>query len=355
MKRLVSSNKGYYYAIFAAILFGASTPSAKTLIGQIHPWLLAGLLYLGSSFGLIIISSIRRYSSIQFLKEASLTKRDWKWLLIAVIFGGILSPVLLMLGLARISGSVASLLLNLESVFTALIAWVIFKEFVDKRLVFGMLLIVIGSFILSWPGVPKVENFIGILFIAGSCLLWGIDNNVTRKISASDPLNIALVKCLIAGITNTCLAFLWIRVLPTPKIFIVSIIVGFIGYGLSLYFYVLGLRYVGAARTGAYFSIAPFIGAILAIICLNESITIQFIFASILMWFGIYLHLTEHHEHEHTHEELEHSHLHTHDEHHEHQHIVNDPKGEPHTHLHKHNTLRHKHPHYPDIHHQHKH
>lgn len=348
-------NLGYLYAILAAILFGASTPGAKILVGQVDPWLLAGLLYLGSAIGLIIIFSIQAISNKEKLKEASLKYGDLGWLAGAVLLGGIIGPVFLMMGLIKTSASSASLLLNLESVFTALVAWFAFKEHTDRKIVLGMLSTVVGSFILTWNGNLEIQNLFGAAFIAGACLCWAVDNNLTRKISAANPFQIAMIKSLIAGLTNTTLALIWGAILPGYFMLAAAGVVGLVGYGLSLLFFIFGLRYIGTARTSAYFSLAPFVGAAIAIVFLHEPFTLQLAIASIFMGFGIWLHLTEHHSHEHIHEELVHEHRHSHDEHHQHKHLPTDPLGEPHTHMHKHMPLTHSHPHYPDIHHRHRH
>lgn len=348
-------NPGYIYAILSAILFGASTPAAKILLGKIDPWLLAGLLYLGSAIGLLVVFSFQTFSTKTAIKEASLKYKDVKWLASAIVLGGIIGPIFLMVGLVTTPASSASLLLNLESVFTALIAWFIFKEHVSFSIGLGMLSIVIGSFILSWKGNLNYQNLLGIWLIAGACLCWAVDNNLTRKISAANPLQIAMIKSLIAGLTNTLFAIIWGAKIPSYGVITLASIVGFLGYGLSLLFFILGLRFIGTARTGAYFSLAPFVGAVFAILFLHEAITFQLILASFFMAFGIWLHLAEYHSHEHQHEELEHEHRHIHDEHHQHKHLPTDPVGEPHTHWHKHEPMRHSHPHFPDIHHRHKH
>lgn len=351
----LSLNLGAFYAILAALLFGASTPAAKLLLSKMDPLLLAGLLYLGSAIGLFLIFSISVFTKKIAPKEASLTVSDWKWLGGVILLGGIIGPVLLMVGLLSTPASSASLFLNLESVLTVLIAWFAFKEHIDRKIVLGMLFIVIGSFVLSWQGNLNREQLLGPLLIAGACLCWAIDNNLTRKISASNPLQIAMIKSFIAGLTNTTLAIILGALLPRYLMLIAAGIVGFIGYGLSLTLFILGLRHIGTARTGAYFSLAPFVGAALAIIFLGDPITLKLVLASIFMGMGIWLHLTEHHSHEHQHEALEHDHLHVHDDHHQHEHLPTDPKGQLHSHIHKQKAMLHSHPHYPDIHHRHKH
>jgi drug/metabolite transporter (DMT)-like permease len=346
--------QGYIYAILAAILFGVSTPAAKLLLGIIDPWLLAGILYLGSAIGLFIVFSLQRFLKQTTLNEAALKYRDWKWLLCIIFIGGILGPVFLMIGLTKVPASSASLFLNLESVFTALLAWFVFNEYVDYKIALGMLSIVIGSLILSWKG-NLTQNIQGPMLIAGACLCWAIDNNLTRKISGSNPVQIAMIKSFIAGLINTSFAVFYGLLLPDYLILFTAGTIGFISYGLSLILFIFGLRYIGAARTGAYFSLAPFVGASFAIAFLEDSISTQFILASAFMGIGSWLHLTEYHSHEHQHEELQHEHTHVHDEHHQHNHLLPETKKNPYSHLHQHKSIRHKHPHYPDIHHRHKH
>ena len=340
-------------ALAAAALFGMSTPFAKLLLGQgTNPWLLAGLLYLGSGLGLGAVLLLRRGS--KNAAEAPLRRADLPWLLLVILAGGVIGPLLLMLGLDRTPASAAALLLNLEGLATMAIAWLVFRENVDRRLLLGALAILVGAVLLSWQGGPASASW-GALLIAGACLAWGIDNNLTRKLSGSDPVQIAATKGLAAGIVNLCLAFAMGASLPSFPLVAGSAVVGFLGYGVSLVLFVLALRYLGSARTGAYFSSAPFIGAILAILMFGEPVTVRLILAAVLMGLGLYLHLVERHEHEHVHEALDHEHRHVHDTHHQHVHEPDDPTGEPHSHWHHHPPMRHKHPHYPDLHHRHGH
>ena len=337
-------------AIGAAILFGGSTPFAKQLVGNVSPLLLAGLLYLGSGIGLGLFKLIRDRNW-----HSGLSKNEWGWLLGAIFFGGILAPILLMTGLTQISASTASLLLNLESVLTAVLAWVFFKEHTDKRIVLGMFMIVAGGVLLSLSKQTELGNWTGAVTIAAACLCWAIDNNLTRKISSSDSLFIAASKGLTSGTVNISLAFIIGLTFPTWHTINYALIVGFLGYGVSLVLFVLALRGLGTARTGAYFSTAPFIGAAIAIIFFHEPTTTSFWIAAFLMGIGVWIHLTENHEHTHTHEVLYHNHVHTHDEHHQHKHDFTWDGKEPHTHPHEHEPLKHSHQHYPDIHHRHKH
>jgi drug/metabolite transporter (DMT)-like permease len=340
------------HALLAAALFGASTPFAKLLVGDTSPVLLAGLLYLGSGIGLALFRLVRD----QGWKSSGLSRSEWPWLLGAILFGGVLGPVALMFGLMTTSGSTASLLLNLEAVLTAVIAWVVFRENADRRIVLGMLAIIAGGVVLSWPtGESVASGWVGPLLIAVACLCWAIDNNLTRKVSASDAVFIASTKGLLAGTFNTLLAFSMGATMQNTASTLATMAIGLFGYGISLVLFVLALRGLGTARTGAYFSTAPFIGAAVALILLGESTSPMFWLAVVLMAWGVWLHLTEHHEHEHEHDPMEHRHQHVHDEHHQHTHDFDWDNNKPHDHWHKHPALTHKHPHFPDIHHRHPH
>lgn len=342
---------GVPFALGAAVLFGASTPLSKFLLGSIDPWMLAGLLYLGAGFGLFAVRIFRRASGWE-TTEATLPRAEYPWLALVVVVGGIIGPLLLMFGLSRTSASQASLLLNLEGLATMGIAWLVFRENVDRRLLVGAFAILCGAVLLAWDGV-QFRFDVGGLLIAGACFAWGIDNNLTRKLSSADPVQIAMIKGLVAGCVNLLLAVSLGAEFPSSEIIGAAAIVGFFGIGVSLVMFMLGLRHLGTARTGAYFSLAPFIGAILAILLLQEPVTTQLAIAGALMALGLWLHLAERHEHEHMHNELEHEHRHVHDAHHKHTH--EDEVTEPHSHWHGHKPIRHKHPHYPDFHYRHTH
>ncbi len=345
-------------ALAAAVLFGASTPGAKLLLGDVSPWMLAGLLYLGSGAGLAVLAVARRLMGVRSA-EAPLRKADLPWLAAVVLAGGAIGPALLMLGLARVPATSASLLLNAEGIATMLIAWLVFHENADRRIVLGACAILAGAALISWqPGTPMgAGGFggMGALFILGACLAWGIDNNLSRRLSSTDPVQIAMIKGLVAGTVNLSLAWSLGGHLPPPASLAGAAVIGFAGYGASLVLFLLGLRHLGAARTGAYFSLAPFIGALLAVLVLGESVTWPLLIAGLLMGLGLYLHLAERHAHEHTHEMMEHEHAHVHDAHHQHEHGPDDPPGEPHSHPHGHESLTHSHAHYPDLHHRHRH
>jgi drug/metabolite transporter (DMT)-like permease len=347
------NRKGIVLALLSAALFGASTPIAKLLLGAVDPWLLAGLLYLGSGIGLGCLMVMQRLRAAP-PAEAKLTRGDLPWLAGAVIGGGVIGPVLLMFGLLSTEASTAALMLNLEGLATMGIAWLVFRENVNRRLLLGAAAIVAGAVLLSWQGGP-VGFGAGALAIAGACLAWGIDNNLTRKLSAADPIQIAAIKGLVAGSINLVLALWQGARRPAVPVLVDAAAVGFFGYGLSLVLFIFALRHLGAARTGAYFSTSPFIGALLGVVILGDAITAQLIAAAVLMGIGVWLHITEAHEHEHIHEPTAHEHAHEHDAHHRHVHGPNDPAGEPHAHWHQHARLIHRHPHYPDLHHRHSH
>jgi drug/metabolite transporter (DMT)-like permease len=350
--RIPVPSKGALLALAAAALFGASTPLAKVLLGDgVDPWLLAGILYGGSGLGLGAWLVLRRASG-RAHGEASLKMADLPWLALVVLTGGVAGPVLLMVGLAHSAASTTALLLNLEGLATMAIAWLVFRENVDRRLLIGAAAILAGAVVLSWsPGAVGLGW--GAAAIAGACAMWGIDNNLTRKLSSADPVQIAAIKGLAAGGVNLTLAMMRHAPLPRAELAGAGALLGLAGYGLSLVLFVLALRHLGTARTGAYFSTAPFLGAVLALALFDEPISPALIAAALLMAIGVWLHLTEVHEHEHAHETLDHSHRHTHDVHHQHDHAAGDPPGEPHSHPHRHKPLRHSHAHYPDLHHRH--
>jgi len=315
-------------ALGAAILFGASTPFAKQLLGDglatSSPFLLAGLLYLGSGIGLTLLRLLRDKG----WQATGLPKHEWPWLLGAIAFGGVLGPVLLMVGLAHTTAATASLFLNLESVLTA---------------------------VLAWPTGEAAGSGFGTLALAGAGLAWAIDNNLTRKVSASDALFIAGSKGLVAGCVNTGLGLALGAAWPSSGLLASALSIGFLGYGLSLVLFVLALRSLGAARTGAYFSTAPFVGVALSMAVFAEPTSAAFLLAAALMASGVWLHLTERHAHDHEHTAFSHGHRHRHDAHHQHTHDFEWDGQEPHTHEHQHANLKHHHAHFPDFHHQHSH
>jgi drug/metabolite transporter (DMT)-like permease len=343
------------FALGAAALFGLSAPAGKALLAVTDPWLLAGLLYLGSGLSLGAYRAARGLRSRRSTREATLSRHDWPWFGAAILTGGVIAPILLMFGLSRVSAAEASLMLNVEGVFTAVVAWVVFREHVNGRIAGGMVAISLGALLLAWDPGQTVKISPGALLVAGACLGWAIDNNLTRKVSASDPLQIASVKGLVAGAVNVAIAVSLGASLPGFKTVLLAGLLGLVSYGVSLVLFVLALRGLGAGRTSAYFSTAPFVGAVLGVIVLGESVTLRLGLAAAIMILGVWLHVSERHEHEHVHEWMEHEHRHEHDAHHRHDHDALAPPGEPHSHRHVHEPLRHRHPHYPDIHHRHGH
>lgn len=345
----VLTHPGVLAAFGAALLFGSGTPLAKALLASVNPWLMAGLLYLGSGIGLTAYRRIRRSPRVR------LDRSELPWLAGAIAAGGLVAPVLLLYGLSSMPASGASLLLNAEGVFTTLIAWFAFRENFDRRVALGMAAIVLGAVIMSWPTSPSFGRLWPALAILGACLGWAIDNNLTRRVSLSDATWVASVKGLCAGLVNLLLA-LWVgSPLPTAARAVAVLLIGCVSYGVSLALFVIALRHLGTARTGAYFSVAPFCGAILAVAAFGEPVTVQLLIAGLLMALGVYLHLTEQHDHLHAHALVEHEHEHTHDEHHQHTHERSVPAGVRHAHPHRHEPLTHAHPHFPDAHHRHDH
>ena len=351
--------QGVTYAIGAALLFGMGTPLAKLLLAEVSPLMLAALLYLGSGLGLALVRAVRRERAV--LPQGL----QWLWLGGAVMAGGVVGPVLLMLGLQNFPAADASLLLNSEGVLTALLAWFVFKENFDRRIALGMLAIVAGGLCLSWPrdGAPGGGSVGPALLIVAACLAWAVDNNLTRKVALLDAGFIAMSKGLVAGSVNLGLAWVTGASLPGAVIVAQAALLGFASYGASLVLFVLALRHLGTARTGAYFSIAPFAGALLAVLLLGEPVTLPLLMGAVLMGIGVALHLTERHSHSHTHEPLLHDHEHSHgdsngeggDVHHAHQHAQPVAPGVRHQHEHQHVSLAHTHAHFPDAHHRHSH
>ncbi len=343
---------GVPLALASALLFGLTAPLSKVLLVQMDAFALAAVLYLGAGCGLALTLLVRIRGG-RLSSEAKLTRAQAPRLAAVALFGGILGPALLMLGIQGVPASAASLLLNLEGIATMLIAWVVFRENADARIIIGAAAILLGAVILSWSGGVGAMPSGGSLLIAAACLCWGIDNNLSRGLSGSDPVQVAMVKCLVAGPVNLGLSLLTGGMLPPLPAIAAAALVGYICIGLSLVLFLFGLRHLGAARTGAYYSVAPFFGALLSLALLDEPLTMQLVLAGLLMAIGLALHLFENHSHEHLHEDMEHDHAHVHDAHHQHAH--DGPVREPHSHIHRHARLAHSHAHFPDLHHRHGH
>lgn len=354
------NNRKFYpilMALGAAILFGASAPVTKILLGQIEPIPLAAFLYLGSGIGLVVFQSINMILKKQVLSEAPLKKPDLKWLLGAIIAGGVLAPIILLYSLKSTPASTASLLLNFETVATMLIAMLFFKEYAGRQVISAIVLITLASILLSWDFKNQWGISIGSLGIILACCCWGMDNNFTRNISLKNPFTIVTTKGIAAGSVSFTLALALGNQFPDIKIAVIAMVIGFFCYGLSIVLFVFAMRDLGSARTSALFGTAPFIGTLLSFVLLRDTVNKLYFFALPIMIFGAVLLLKENHEHEHKHKEIEHEHRHNHmDLHHTHEHDQEEiPRDQYHSHSHIHKEMEHAHAHSPDIHHRHEH
>jgi drug/metabolite transporter (DMT)-like permease len=345
-----SQQRGAAFGLAAAALFGISTPLAKVLLGSTAPQLLAGLLYLGAGAAISLYRLFRTRSS-----EARLRAEDVPLLLLVALFGGVFAPVLMLLGLARLSAVAGSLLLNLEAPFTMLLAVVFFKEHLGRRALLAALLIVAGAVLLRVDAGALEGQALGMALVAAACACWALDNNLTQRLSTQDPFAIVQVKTLVAGLANLAIALVTGAMLPAAAVIAGALLLGSLSYGLSVVLDAYALRLIGAAREAAYFATAPFVGALGSVILLQESLGRFDVVALIAMVAGVALLWRERHSHRHRHEPLRHDHLHSHDQHHDHAHAPNHPPGSPHSHWHEHEPLEHDHPHVPDVHHRHRH
>lgn len=348
----LTSQRHALLALLAAALFGISAPLAKELVGSLAPVALAGLLYLGSGLALGFVYLVRRRQAPQ--ATAPLRLRHVPWLLGAVAFGGVLGPLLLLWGLQHLGAGYASLLLGLEGIFTAVIAAAVFSEAVDRRVWLAALVMLAATGVMAWPQAAGSASAWGLGAVALACLCWAVDNNVTRPISAADPVQLAMLKGLAAGTVNLTLAVYLGQAPREPLAAAGAMAVGALSYGVSLVLFILALRHLGSARTAAHFGTAPFFGAAFAIV-LGEPLTGTLAVAIVLMAVATWLVLTERHDHEHRHEALAHEHYHEHDEHHQHEHDFPWDRRRGHAHFHVHEPLTHRHAHLPDLHHRHGH
>jgi len=346
-------NPGIAPALVAAIFFGASTPLARALVGTINPAWLAGCLYAGSGIGLAIVLALRCVGR-RSRGAPPLSRSDLPWLAATIVSGGVVAPLLFTFGLRHTPGATASLLLNLETVLTVVLAWFVFREHYSTRVVIGMALIVAACAVLGWEG-RQLGAGGGAPLIALACLGWALDNNLTRKIAGSDALAIAASKGLCGGAVNLALAASFGGASPALSQAVAAGAVGLLGYGLSLVLFIVSMRSLGTARASAYFATAPFFGVAVAFAILSEPAQSAFWIALPFMAVGVWLHLTERHDHRHTHEAMLHDHVHRHDEHHRHAHDFPWDGTEPHAHPHAHDAITHAHAHAPDLHHRHEH
>jgi drug/metabolite transporter (DMT)-like permease len=344
-------------ALLAAVLFGASAPVAKLLLGMIEPIPLAGFLYLGSGIGLLLFKGIQHLGSRSVKVEAGISKTDIPWLTGAVLAGGVAAPIVLMFSLRTTPAATASLLLNFEGVATALIAALVFKEAIGGRIWWAVACITVASILLSLNLSGEWGISLTALGVLCTCALWGLDNNFTRNISAKDPLSIVIIKGLAAGGFSLILALILQNPLPKPLVALGAMLLGSLSYGISIALFILAMRDLGAARTSALFGTAPFVGALLSFLLFQEAPNMLFVIALPIMIGGALLLLGEEHAHKHVHAVIEHEHRHGHDgSHHAHDHAEGEiPAHGFHSHPHTHESIEHTHPHTPDIHHRHDH
>jgi drug/metabolite transporter (DMT)-like permease len=348
--RMTPQQRGALCGLLAAALFGMSAPVAKRLLAHAGPLFLAGLLYAGAGAGLLAYRRLRPAT-----EEAGLHRADLPKLAAVTLFGGALGPVLMLLGLERVTAVSASLLLNLEAPFTILVAVLFFGDHLGRRAASAAFLIVGGASLLTLQPGEAGADALGVLCLAAACLCWALDNNLTQRLTLRDPVAIVLAKTLGAGISNLILALCLERDIPPVGVAGAALLLGCLSYGASVVLDVYALRLVGAAREAAYFATAPFVGAFAAILVVGERLRWLDFVAMIAMAAGVTVLLRERHGHEHRHEEMVHEHVHVHDDHHRHTHGPDDPTGEPHSHPHRHEALVHDHPHVPDVHHRHRH
>jgi drug/metabolite transporter (DMT)-like permease len=338
--------RGGLLALLAAALFGLSTPLVQRFGQGLGPFSTAALLYGGAA---LVALFQRRGAAV----EAPLRRSDLPRLLAMV--GAVVGPVALVWGLQRTSGASASLLLTLEAVFTAVLAWRWYGEVLDGRVKTAVALLLAGGALLVIDqGLSGQVQLLGLLAVALATVAWGVDNTLSRGVADRDPGQVVLVKAALGASVTTAIALGWGEPLPAWPAAVALLVVGATGYGLSLRFYLLAQRHFGAARTGSVFAFAPFIGAIGAFALGERSASLLWLSGGVLMVAGVLIHLAEDHGHAHEHEALDHEHAHTHgDGHHDHTHPVM-PEG-PHSHPHHHRPLSHSHPHAPDVHHRHSH
>ena len=346
-----ANNLPILLAILAAACYGVSSPLSELLLKELSPVFMAALLYLGAGLGMLAVKAVTNMKK-QEKKEARITKKEFPFVLGMIVLD-IAAPILLMLGLTMTNSATVSLLNNFEIVATSVIALAIFKETIGRRLWIAIILITLSSILLSAYDLGNLSFSIGVVFTLLACVCWGFENNCTRMLSLKDPLQIVIIKGLGSG-TGAMLLAAATKTLSANMLYILfALLLGFLAYGLSIYFYILAQRELGAARTSAYYAIAPFIGVGLSFVIFRQGITSSFVLALAVMILGTYFAAFEKHKHVHHHTQIEHEHRHNHtDGHHNHSH---DYPVTEHSHSHTHETLTHEHPHTPDMHHTHPH
>ena len=329
------------YAIIAAALYAINIPLSKLMMNYVSPTIMAALLYLGAGVGLLIYSLIEKATGKQ-VKREPLTKKELPYTIGMVVLD-IAAPILLMIGIKTSNSANVSLLNNFEIVATSIIALVVFKEVISKRLWIAISLVTLASVILSFGGEGAFSFNPGSLFVLGACLCWGLENNCTKMISNKSSVEIVIIKGSFSGLGSLIIAFILGERLPNLIFVLCVLALGFVAYGLSIHFYIMAQKDLGAAKTSAYYSIAPFLGVLFSFVILSERPKIQFYIALIIMIIStvlmvkdtIKLQHTHEHEHIHTHEHRHGNIVHTHEHSHVHSHLhIHNDGGENHSHEH---------------------
>lgn len=347
--------RGYLSGLAAAAAFGASAPAAKTLLASWTPLGLAPVLYLGAALALTVARVVRRLTHADRPLEASVTARDIPRLAVIVVAGGFAGPILMLLGLQRLSGTSGALCLNLEAPLTMLLSVAVFGEHLSRREAVAAAGIIAGAVLLGIEPGSLGGELAGVLLVGAACGCWAVDNNLTQVLSARDPLALTQWKAGGAAILGLVVAALFGRQAPTDAGSVAAALtVGAVSYGLSIVLDTHALRQLGAAREAAIFATGPMFGAVFAVGMLGDRPSASQIAAATLMALGVVVLVRARHEHVHTHDAIEHEHRHTHDLHHQHEHSE-AASAEPHSHWHRHEPTAHSHPHVSDAHHRHKH
>ena len=280
-------NKAIFYAILAAALYALNAPVSKLMLKNVPPTMMAGFLYLGAGLGMALMGLVRRRTGLS-KQEMHLTRKDLPFTLGMVVLD-IAAPIFLMIGLSRTTSANASLLNNFEIVATSLIALLIFKEKIGRRLWIAIGLITLSSILLSVEDAGSFRFSVGSLFVLLACVCWGLENNCTRNLSHSDPLEIVVIKGFGSGIGSVIIGRVVGEALPLWGDILRILLLGFVAYGLSIYFYVYAQRELGAAKTSAYYAIAPFIGVLLSFIMFREIPGALFFIALAIMVAGTWM------------------------------------------------------------------
>lgn len=348
----MKTNYSVLYAILAALLFGINAPFSKILINEINPLFLAALLYLGAGIGMTVLTVLNKKRRIES-REAKLTKGELPYVILMILLD-IAAPIFLLIGISMTNSSTAALLGTFEIAATSIVAMIFFKEAIGKRLWLAIIFISLASILLTVTDMSTINLSMGAIFVMLSCVCWGFENNCTRNLSLKDPVQVVILKGFGSGLGALLIAFIWGEISGSILYILMAMALGFVAYGLSIFFYVKAQRGLGAARTSAYYAAAPFMGVLISWLVLRESISLSFLIALGIMILGTWLALSENHEHVHTHDEETHNHSHSHEDIH-HQHDAHPTVSGEHCHEHTHQKTVHEHSHLPDVHHRHRH